>query len=120
MNRLADKGYVAVTTPDAVNPSVARACGFQPRDDTHHHMYHIENENLVLAATSELLLAALNAERILEPEDLPLRYVGFSHCFRAGEFHFSPYFLLLFLMILFSPCFQSSAAPKPLLFSIEM
>lgn len=86
LQKMSGHGYTPVSTPDAVHPRIAEACGFQPRDTNHTHLYHLENENLVLAGTSELLLAALHADKTYEVQQLPLRLVGFSHCFRAGEF----------------------------------
>jgi seryl-tRNA synthetase len=86
LQKMTAYGYTAVSTPDAVHPRIAEACGFQPRDAKHTHLYHLENENLVLAGTSELLLAALHADKTYPVEQLPIRLVGFSHCFRAGNF----------------------------------
>ena len=45
-------------------------------------MYRIESDDLYLVGTSEVPLAALHSDEILEAEDLPRRYVGWSSCFR--------------------------------------
>src|SRR4029450_8644232 len=45
-------------------------------------IYEIPRDELFLVGTSEVSLAALHADEILEPGRLPLRYAGFSTCFR--------------------------------------
>jgi seryl-tRNA synthetase len=45
-------------------------------------LYKVEDEDLYLTATSEHTLASYHLDEILEKEDLPLRYAGFSACFR--------------------------------------
>ena len=45
-------------------------------------IYEIERDELFLVGTSEVSLAALHADEILDAERLPLRYAGISTCFR--------------------------------------
>ena len=54
--------------------------GFLPTDRA--QIYEIANDDLFLVGTSEVSLAALHADEMLTEEDLPLRYGGFSTCFR--------------------------------------
>ena len=54
--------------------------GFLPTDRA--QIYEIAGDDLYLVGTSEVSLAALHADEILAEEDLPLRYGGFSTCFR--------------------------------------
>jgi seryl-tRNA synthetase len=54
--------------------------GFLP--DTEQQIYHLPEDELYLVGTSEVALASLHAEEILPAEQLPLRYAGFSPCFR--------------------------------------
>jgi seryl-tRNA synthetase len=54
--------------------------GFLP--DTEQQIYHLPGDDLYLVGTSEVPLASLHADEILEEQRLPLRYAGFSTCFR--------------------------------------
>jgi seryl-tRNA synthetase len=54
--------------------------GFLPTDRA--QIYEIAGDDLFLVGTSEVSLAALHADEILAEADLPLRYAGFSTCFR--------------------------------------
>ena len=54
--------------------------GFLP--DTEQQIYALPEEELYLVGTSEVALASLHDEEILEADSLPLRYAGFSPCFR--------------------------------------
>jgi seryl-tRNA synthetase len=50
--------------------------------DTEQQIYRVPDDDLFLAGTSEVPLASLHAGEILAPGSLPLRYAGFSSCFR--------------------------------------
>ena len=54
--------------------------GFLP--DTEQQIYRVPEDDLFLVGTSEVPLASLHAGEILGPDTLPLRYAGFSTCFR--------------------------------------
>jgi seryl-tRNA synthetase len=54
--------------------------GFLP--DTEQQIYRLADDPLYLAGTSEVALASLHAGEILDSDTLPLRYAGFSTCFR--------------------------------------
>src|SRR5690606_17289934 len=54
--------------------------GFLP--DTEQQIYRLADDDLYLVGTSEVPLASLHAGQILEADQLPLRYAGFSPCFR--------------------------------------
>jgi seryl-tRNA synthetase len=54
--------------------------GFLP--DTEQQIYSLPDDDLYLAGTSEVALASLHAGEILDAAELPLRYAGFSPCFR--------------------------------------
>ena len=54
--------------------------GFLP--DTEQQIYRLADDDLYLVGTSEVALASLHAGEILDGERLPLRYAGFSPCFR--------------------------------------
>ena len=50
--------------------------------DTEQQIYHVPEDDLYLVGTSEVALASLHAGEILDAAELPLRYAGFSPCFR--------------------------------------
>jgi seryl-tRNA synthetase len=54
--------------------------GFLP--DTEQQLYHLPEDDLYLVGTSEVPLASMHADEILDEGSLPLRYAGFSTCFR--------------------------------------
>jgi seryl-tRNA synthetase len=76
--RLVSKGFVPVLPPVLVREEAMYGTGFFPalRDD----VYEIPEDGLFLTGTSEVPLAALHADE--ELNDLPLRYAGYSTCFR--------------------------------------
>jgi seryl-tRNA synthetase len=77
---LGDKGFVPVTPPVLVREEALFGTGFLP--DTEQQIYSVPDDNLYLAGTSEVPLSYLHAGQILEEAQLPLRYAGFSTCFR--------------------------------------
>jgi seryl-tRNA synthetase len=78
LDRLADKGFVTVLPPVLVREAALIGTGAFPSDEA--NVYEIPADELYLAGTAEIPLASLHAGEILE--DLPLRYVAFSPCFR--------------------------------------
>ena len=85
--KLVKKGFIPVIPPVMIKPEMAWAMGYleQTNDE---EAYHLEKDNLYLTATSEQTLGAMHAGETFEEGVLPLRYVGFSTCFRreAGSF----------------------------------
>ncbi|MDD5739004.1 MAG: serine--tRNA ligase [Candidatus Pacebacteria bacterium] len=85
--KLVKKGFIPIIPPVMIKPEMAWAMGYleQTNDE---EAYHLEKDNLYLTATSEQTLGAMHAGETFEERDLPLRYVGFSTCFRreAGSF----------------------------------
>ena len=77
---LNNKGFTPVVTPVLVRENALYGTGFFPDDAE--QVYSIPNDDLYLVGTSEVSLAAYHAESILEDDKLPLRYAGFSTCFR--------------------------------------
>jgi seryl-tRNA synthetase len=78
--RLSAKGFVPVVPPVLVREEPLFWTGFLPTDRA--QIYEIAGDELFLVGTSEVSLAALHADEILAEPDLPLRYAGFSTCFR--------------------------------------
>ena len=73
-------GFTPVVPPVLVRENALYGTGFFPDDAE--QVYSIPNDDLYLVGTSEVSLAAYHAESILEDDKLPLRYAGFSTCFR--------------------------------------
>jgi seryl-tRNA synthetase len=69
-----------VLPPVLVREQAMYGTGFLPTDDV--NIYHVERDDLYLTGTSEVALAGLHMEEILAADDLPLRYAGYSTCFR--------------------------------------
>lgn len=77
---LAGKGFVPVVPPVLVREHALFGTGFFPDDDQ--QVYELPEDGLYLIGTSEVALAAFHGEEILDEADLPIRYAGFSSCFR--------------------------------------
>ncbi len=77
---LEDKGFTPVIPPVLVREEALYGTGQLP--DTEQQIYRIPEDDLYLSGTSEVPLASLHAGQILAGGDLPIRYAGFSSCFR--------------------------------------
>lgn len=80
LQKLASKGFRPVVPPVLVRDEAMYGTGFFPTDLQ--QVYRLEDDNLNLVGTSEVPLAALHMDEILNESDLPVRYVGYSSCFR--------------------------------------
>jgi seryl-tRNA synthetase len=80
LDRLADKGFVTVLPPVLVREEALIGTGAFPSDED--SVYAVPADGLYLSGTAEIPLASLHAGEILDAEELPLRYVAFSPCFR--------------------------------------
>jgi seryl-tRNA synthetase len=80
IERLTRHGFEPVIPPVLVREQALYGTGFLP--DTEQQIYRLADDDLYLVGTSEVALASLHAGEILEEERLPLRYAGFSSCFR--------------------------------------
>ncbi len=75
-----EEGHEPVVPPVLVREEALEGTGFLPGDRD--QIYEIEKDELFLTGTSEVALAGLHAGEILDADALPLRYSGFSTCFR--------------------------------------
>jgi seryl-tRNA synthetase len=80
LEKLRGCGFEPVIPPVLVREQALYGTGFLP--DTEQQIYALPEDELFLVGTSEVALASLHAEEILDAERLPLRYAGFSPCFR--------------------------------------
>jgi seryl-tRNA synthetase len=80
ISTLDERGFTPVVPPVLVRERALYGTGMLP--DTEQQLYRIPEDELYLVGTSEVPLASLHAEEILSGDGLPLRYAGFSTCFR--------------------------------------
>jgi seryl-tRNA synthetase len=85
MGVLIREGYTPIITPDVARVEVLEGIGFIPRDPdpTKRQVYSLADTDLCLIATAEITLGGMHRDQILEELNLPLKYVGLSHCFRT-------------------------------------
>ena len=83
---LEEHSFVPVVPPVLVREEMMVDAGFFPTD--RHQVYEIAGDDLFLIGTSEVALAGLHRGERLERDSLPVRYAGFSSCFRreAGTY----------------------------------
>jgi seryl-tRNA synthetase len=77
---LGGKGFEPVIPPVLVREEALYGTGFLP--DTEQQLYALPEDELYLAGTAEVPLASLHAGQIVPEDELPIRYAGFSPCFR--------------------------------------
>ena len=79
-------GFTPVIPPVLVNPPAMEGTGFLGQ--AAENVYHLEKDDVYLVGTSEVPLAAFHMDEVLPVEKLPMRYAGYSSCFRreAGTY----------------------------------
>lgn len=79
-------GFTPMIPPVLVNPAAMDGTGFLGQ--AAENVYHLEKDDVYLVGTSEVPLAAFHMDEVLPSEKLPLRYAGYSTCFRreAGTY----------------------------------
>ena len=84
---LSAEGFRPVITPDLAKSRYYLGTGYMPKGNEA-QTYEIKDEELGLIATAEVTLAGMHADEIIPDEKLPLKYIGYSHCFRreAGAY----------------------------------
>jgi seryl-tRNA synthetase len=80
LEKLRGAGFEPVIPPVLVRERALYGTGFLP--DTEQQIYSLPEDELFLVGTSEVALASLHEDEIIDGERLPLRYAGFSPCFR--------------------------------------
>lgn len=86
MSKAVAAGFIPVVPPVLVKPHAMEGTGFLGQ--AAENVFHLEQDDFYLVGTSEVPLAAYHMDEILERESFPLRYAGFSSCFRreAGTY----------------------------------
>jgi seryl-tRNA synthetase len=86
MDHLVAAGFTPMVPPVLVREHALEGTGFFP--EAREQVYEVPKDELFLVGTSEVPMAAYHGDEILEAEELPIRYAGFSTCFRreAGTY----------------------------------
>jgi len=90
MNKLMNKGFTPITTPDMAKNDICSGTGYNPKGEER-QIFNIADEDMSLVGTSEITLGGYHADEILKKEDLPIKYVGLSHCFRVEKGGYGKY-----------------------------
>ena len=79
-------GFIPMIPPVLVKPAAMEGTGFLGQ--AAENVFHLKDEDFYLVGTSEVALAALHMDEILDAKSLPIRYAGYSPCFRkeAGSY----------------------------------
>jgi seryl-tRNA synthetase len=80
MTKLVTEGFTPVVPPVLVREQAMVEAGFFPTDRA--QVYEVDGGELFLVGTAEVPLSLLHRDSILDPTQLPIRYAGFSSCFR--------------------------------------
>ncbi len=80
MAKAVSEGFTPVITPTMVRPEIMGGTGFLGAHAE--EVYRVESDDLYLVGTSEVALAGLHADEIVDLSDGPLRYAGWSACYR--------------------------------------
>jgi len=80
MDKLAENGFRIINVPSISKEKPLYGQGYLPfsRDE----VYYMQQDDIYLSGTAELILNSLHADEILAENDLPILYAGFSPCFR--------------------------------------
>jgi seryl-tRNA synthetase len=82
LKNLIEAGFTPIVTPDLARNNILEGIGFTPRGEET-QVYSVEDSDLSLIGTAEITLGGMHADDVLAESDLPLQYVGISHCFRT-------------------------------------
>ena len=77
---LMKKGFIPVEAPSLVSKEAMTGTGYLPQSKDEVYSTH---DGMYLAGTSEVALMSYHSDEILKEEDLPIKYMGFSPCFRT-------------------------------------
>ena len=83
LHKLIEKDFTYMTVPHMVNTRVGFGTGFAPRSSEESNEYFLEGEDLMLIGTAEAPLTGYHADEILNEDQLPLLYAGYSPSYRS-------------------------------------
>ncbi len=75
-----ERGFIPMITPTLVRPETMQGTGFDVAHDD--EIYKLERDNMYLVGTSEVALAGYHSDEIMDLSDGPIRYAGWSSCYR--------------------------------------
>ncbi|MBI5358242.1 serine--tRNA ligase [Candidatus Amesbacteria bacterium] len=87
---LSKEGFLPVITPDLAKARYYIGTGYMPKGKEA-QTYKIEDEDLGLIATAEVTLAGKHADEVIPEDNLPIKYIGYSHCFRQEQGAYGKY-----------------------------
>jgi len=90
MKKLTAKGFIPIITPDMTKNTICQGTGYNPRGEER-QIFNIADEEMSLVGTSEITLGGYYADEILKKEQLPIKLVGLSHCFRVEKGGYGKY-----------------------------
>lgn len=90
LEKLSRKGFTPIITPDLAKSRFYLGTGYLPKGNEA-QTYEIKDQDLGLIATSEVTLAGKYADEVIQEEKLPLKYAGYSHCFRQESGAYGKY-----------------------------
>jgi seryl-tRNA synthetase len=87
VTKLIKHGFRMIIPPYMLKEDIMRGMGYLEHGGID-EVYHLEKDNLYLIGTSEQVIGGMHADEVLDAKDFPMRYVGFSACFRreAGSY----------------------------------
>ena len=100
---LSKEGFLPVITPDLAKSRYYLGTGYAPKGNEA-QTYTIEGEDLGLIATAEVTLAGSHADEVIPESKLPLKYIGYSHCFRQEAGAYGKYSKGLYRVHQFTKC----------------
>jgi seryl-tRNA synthetase len=82
LRKVIEAGFTPIVTPDLARNNILEGIGFTPRG-AETQVYSIEDSELSLIGTAEITLGGMHADQVMAEQELPVKYVGLSHCFRT-------------------------------------
>lgn len=82
MKEISAEGYKAMSTPDLAKDEVLVGTGFNPRGNET-QTYSVEGTDLSLVGTAEITLGGYHKDEVISEDQMPIKYVGVSHCYRT-------------------------------------
>ena len=88
MNFMREKGFIPMLPPMLVRERAMLGTGFFPAEKNEIYKVNADEDDLYLVGTAEVPLASYHADEVIDVADKPLKYFGFSSCFRreAGTY----------------------------------
>jgi len=87
---LEKEGFLPVITPDLAKARYYLGTGYVPKGKEA-QTYEIKDQDLGLIATAEVTLAGKHSDEVIPENKLPIKYIGYSHCFRQEQGAYGKY-----------------------------